>query len=48
MFAVCVFYIDVFAGTNVEKAREILRSSGLAITPATDLTDAAQKAVASL
>lgn len=35
-------------GTNVEKAREILRNSGLAITPASDLTDAAKKAVASL
>eukprot|EP00731_Ephydatia_muelleri_P002117 Em0001g2117a len=35
-------------GTNVEKAREILRNSGLAITPASDLADAAQKAVASL
>ncbi|MCC7140437.1 MAG: ADP-forming succinate--CoA ligase subunit beta [Planctomycetes bacterium] len=32
-------------GTNVEKGREILRSSGLAIVPATDLTDAAQKIV---
>ena len=35
-------------GTNVDKAREILRNSGLAIMPASDLTDAAQKAVASL
>ncbi len=32
-------------GTNVEKGREILRGSGLAIVPATDLTDAAQKIV---
>jgi succinyl-CoA synthetase beta subunit len=32
-------------GTNVEKGREILSTSGLAITPATDLTDAAKKIV---
>jgi succinyl-CoA synthetase beta subunit len=34
-------------GTNVELGRKILRESGLAITTATDLDDAAQKAVAS-
>jgi succinyl-CoA synthetase beta subunit len=33
-------------GTNVEKGRELLRGSGLKITPANDLNDAAQKAVA--
>lgn len=33
-------------GTNVEKGRELLAQSGLAITPANDLNDAAQKAVA--
>jgi succinyl-CoA synthetase beta subunit len=33
-------------GTNAEKGREILKQSGLAITPATDLTDAAKKVVA--
>jgi succinyl-CoA synthetase beta subunit len=33
-------------GTNVEKGRELLASSGLKITPATDLNDAAAKAVA--
>jgi succinyl-CoA synthetase beta subunit len=32
-------------GTNAPQAREILAKSGLAITPATDLTDAAEKAV---
>ena len=32
-------------GTNAEQAREMLAHSGLAITPATDLTDAAKKAV---
>ncbi len=32
-------------GTNVHKGREILQGSGLAITPATDLTDAAKKIV---
>ncbi|TXI73657.1 MAG: succinate--CoA ligase subunit beta, partial [Dokdonella sp.] len=35
-------------GTNVEKGRELLANSGLAITPADDLNDAAQKAVASV
>lgn len=35
-------------GTNVERARELLRTSGLAIVSATDLTDAAKKAVASV
>lgn len=33
-------------GTNVEKGRELLAGSGLAITPADDLNDAASKAVA--
>ena len=33
-------------GTNVEKGRQLLADSGLAITTATGLTDAAQKAVA--
>jgi succinyl-CoA synthetase beta subunit len=32
-------------GTNAPQARELLARSGLAITPAADLTDAAQKAV---
>jgi len=32
-------------GTNAELARQTLASSGLAITPASDLTDAATKAV---
>ncbi|MCA9028697.1 MAG: succinate--CoA ligase subunit beta, partial [Planctomycetaceae bacterium] len=35
-------------GTNVEKAREMLTASGKAIITATDLTDAAQKVVATL
>jgi succinyl-CoA synthetase beta subunit len=35
-------------GTNVEKGRELLANSGLAITPATDLNDAAAKAVAAV
>jgi len=35
-------------GTNVEKGRAMLHESGLAITPADDLTDAARKAVAAL
>jgi succinyl-CoA synthetase beta subunit len=33
-------------GTNVERGRELLAGSGLAIIPAEDLTDAAKKAVA--
>jgi succinyl-CoA synthetase beta subunit len=33
-------------GTNADKARETLAKSGLAITPAADLTDAATKVVA--
>ena len=33
-------------GTNAEKAREMLASSGLAVIAAKDLTDAAQKVVA--
>jgi succinyl-CoA synthetase beta subunit len=32
-------------GTNADKAREMLAQSGLTITPATDLTDAARKVV---
>ena len=35
-------------GTNVEKGRELLQNSGLKITPAVDLNDAAQKAVAAV
>ena len=35
-------------GTNVDQGRELLANSGLAITPADDLNDAAQKAVASV
>ncbi|MEO5626352.1 MAG: ADP-forming succinate--CoA ligase subunit beta [Dokdonella sp.] len=35
-------------GTNVEKGRELLANSGLAITSADDLNDAAYKAVASV
>ena len=35
-------------GTNVDKGRELLANSGLAITSADDLNDAAQKAVASV
>jgi succinyl-CoA synthetase beta subunit len=35
-------------GTNVEKGRELLAASGFKIIPATDLNDAAQKAVAAV
>ncbi|HEN47009.1 MAG TPA: succinate--CoA ligase subunit beta, partial [Mizugakiibacter sp.] len=35
-------------GTNVKKGRELLASSGLAITPAEDLNDAAEKVVTAI
>ncbi len=35
-------------GTNVERGKELLRDSGLAIIPADDLDDAAKKAVAAV
>ena len=35
-------------GTNVEKGKEILKSSGMEIITADDLDDAAQKAVKSI
>ena len=35
-------------GTNVAKGKEILKNSGLNITPASDLGDASKKAVASV
>ena len=35
-------------GTNVDNAKKIIEESGLAITSATDLDDAAQKAVKAL
>lgn len=35
-------------GTNVEKGKDIIRNSGLPITTADDLDDAATKAVAAL
>ena len=35
-------------GTNVERGRELLAESGLAIVPAESLADAAEKAVAAV
>jgi len=35
-------------GTNVERGKELLSQSGLAIIPADDLDDAAKKAVAAV
>jgi len=35
-------------GTNVEKGKELLRSSGIKLTTADDLDDAAKKAVHTL
>ena len=35
-------------GTNVEKGKELLKNSGLAITPADDINDGARKAVAAV
>ena len=40
--------VCVTAGTNVDEARRLLQESGLPITPADHLTDAADKAVTSL
>ena len=42
----CVPLVVRLEGTNVELGKEILAGSGLAITPADDLGDAARKAVA--
>jgi len=36
------------AGTNVDKGREILANSGLAVIPANDMADAAEKIVAAI
>ena len=38
----------LFTGTNVDEAKKILAESNLPISSATDLDDAAKKAVASL
>lgn len=38
----------LYEGTNVEAAKKILAESGLPIQSATNLDDAAQKAVASI
>jgi succinyl-CoA synthetase beta subunit len=43
---VSVAVIVRLEGTNVEKGRQLLADSGLDITAADDLTDAAKKAVA--
>lgn len=40
--------IYLISGTNVEEAKRILEKSNLPITSATDLDDAAKKAVSSL
>ena len=37
-----------FAGTNVDQAKKLLEESGLPIQSASDFSDAAEKAVASL
>ena len=44
--AVSVPVIARLEGTNVDKGRALLKESGLDIVAASDLTDAAQKAVA--
>ena len=36
------------AGTNVDKGKEILANSGLAVIPANDMADAAEKIVAAI
>jgi succinyl-CoA synthetase beta subunit len=35
-------------GTNVEKGRQILKDSGIAVIAATDMSDAARRAVAAI
>ncbi len=45
MTSVVIYY---FPGTNAEEARRIIKSSGLSVETAGDLTEAASKAVASL
>ena len=41
-----VAFVARLEGTNAEGARAMLANSGLAITPAEDLSDAARKVVA--
>ncbi len=45
IFAIVLFW---YSGTNVQEAKRILSASGLPITSAIDLDDAAKKAVASI
>ena len=47
-FFISSFSSCLISGTNVDEARRLLKESGLPITPAADLTDAAEKAVSSL
>ena len=42
------FHIIIFSGTNVDEAKSVLADSGLPVTSAVDLQDAAEKAVTSL
>ena len=44
--AITVPLVVRLEGTNVEKGKELLKNSGLAIIPADDLGDAARKIVA--
>lgn len=48
MVSLNFYWLLSFEGTNVEAAKKILAESGLPIHSATDLDDAAQKAVASI
>ena len=41
-------FVLLFTGNNVEEAKKILKESNLPITSASDLDDAARKAVASV
>ena len=43
-----LYWMFLYEGTNVEAAKKILAESGLPIQSATNLDDAAQKAVASI
>lgn len=48
LFNCSVLYNYILIGTNVDAAKKILKESGLPIQSASDLDDAAKKAVASI
>lgn len=46
--SICAIVLFWYSGTNVQEAKRILSASGLPITSAIDLEDAAKKAVAAI